>query len=62
VSDFQSVTYRCKECRESFGDPEHEPQFETWHMLVLLHAYNEHELSPTMVNSMLLPTYLEVRP
>jgi hypothetical protein len=62
VSDYRSVSYRCAECRENFGDPEREPVFETWHMVILLHVYNEHELSPDVVNSVLLPTYLEVLP
>ena len=62
MSDYQSVSYRCSLCRENFGDPEREPQFETWQMIVLLHIYNEHEKSPDVINSMLLPTYLEVLP
>ena len=61
MSDYQSVSYRCSECRENFGDPEREPVFETWHMIVLLHVYNEHEKSPDFVNSMLVAIYSEGR-
>ena len=59
MSEIRSVCYRCTECRESFGDPEHEPVFETWNMLVLLHAYNEHEMVPDMINAVLTPAYSE---
>jgi hypothetical protein len=62
MREIQSVAYRCAECREYFGDPEREQVFETWHMLVLLHAYNEHEMSPDVINLILLPTYSEVLP
>jgi len=59
VGEIGSVAYRCKECREDFGDPEKEPQFETWHMLVLLHVYNEHEQSPDPINAVLVARYLD---
>lgn len=61
MSEIQSVSYRCSECRENFGDPEREPQFETWNMIVLLHIYNDHEKSPELINEMLVAMYSEAK-
>ena len=37
-----ALNYKCRECSHDFGDPDAERSFETWAMLVKLHAFDRH--------------------